>query len=101
MKIFTKEIEEALKKSKYSDMRPIFKLFCPWGAGTWLVTSEEDGILNGYADLGFGCVEYGGLFSREEMLDIKGPFGLKIERDLHFKDDPSVNYLELDTLAGI
>lgn len=82
-------------------MRPIFKLFTPWGACTWLVTSEEDGILNGYADLGMGCVEYGGLFTRDEITAIKGPFGLKVERDLHFKDDPSVNYFKLETLCGI
>jgi hypothetical protein len=76
-------------------------LFTPWGAATWLINCEEDGILYGYADLGMQCVEWGGIASREEILSIKGPFGLKIERDLHFKDDPSVDYLKLETLAGI
>ena len=102
MKIFTKEIEDKLKTTPHSNMRPIFKLFCPWGAATWLITCEEDGILYGYAQLFRDTKpEWGGLFSREEMLEITGPFGLKIERDLHFKDDPSVNYLNLDTLAGV
>jgi hypothetical protein len=41
------------------------------------------------------------LFSREEVEAIKGPFGLKIERDLHFKDDGVTNYGDLETLAGV
>jgi hypothetical protein len=100
MKLFTKEIEEKLTKAGYSNMRPICKLFTPWGAATWLVTGEEDGILYGYGDLGMGCVEWGGLFSKEEIAAIKGPMGLKVERDLHFKDDPAINWLEKDSLAG-
>jgi len=102
MKIFTKEIEEKLVKSKYgSDQRPIFKLFTPWGRATWLVTAEEDGILYGWADLGMQCVEWGGLFNREEMLAVKGPFGLKIERDLHFRDDSTKEYHKMESLCGI
>lgn len=101
MKLFTKEINEKLSKCGYSHDRPILKLFTPWGAGTWLVTGEEDGILYGWGDLGMQCVEWGGLFSREEVEAIRGPFGLKIERDLHFKDDGVKNYGELETLAGV
>jgi len=101
MKLFTEEINKQLAKCGYNNERPIFKLFAPWGEGTWLVTGEEDGILYGWADLGMQCVEWGGLFSREEVESIKGPFGLKIERDLHWKDDPTTNYGNLETLCGI
>jgi hypothetical protein len=65
------------------------------------VTGEEDGILYGWGDLGMGCVEWGGLFSREEVEAIKGPLNMKIERDLHWKDDPTVDYSKLDTLMGV
>jgi hypothetical protein len=100
MKLFTKEISEKLVKAGYNNMRPICKLFTPWGQCTWLVTGEEDGILYGYGDLGMGCVEWGGLFTKEEVEAIRGPAGLKIERDLHFTDDPSINWLEKDSLVG-
>lgn len=101
MKLFTKEIEEKLTKAGYDGTRPICKLFTPWGACTWLVTGEEDGILYGWGDIGQQCVEFGGLFSREEVEAIRGPAGLKIERDLYFKDDGVTDYGSLETLAGI
>lgn len=101
MKIFTKEIDEKLKKVGYNNDRPIFKLFTPWTNCTWLVTGEEDGILYGWGDIGQQCVEWGGLFSREEVEAIRGPLNMKIERDLNWKDDPTVNYGEMDTLIGV
>ena len=101
MKLFTNEINEKLAKCGYSNERPIFKLFTPWSNCTWLVTGEEDGILYGWGDLGMGCVEWGGLFSREEVEAIRGPLNMKIERDLNWKDDPMVDYSKLDTLMGI
>ena len=101
MKLFTKEIMDRLTKAGYNSSRPIVKLFTPWGAATWLVTGIEDGILYGYADLGMQCVEWGGLFTVDEIQSITGPFGLKVERDLYFEDDPSVNYATLSSLVGI
>lgn len=101
MKLFTKEIMTKLESAGHQNMRPICKLFVPWGAATWLVTSVEDEILYGYGDLGVGIVEWGGLFSIQEIESLRGPFGLKVERDLHFKDDVTVNYLDLTSLAGI
>lgn len=101
MKLFTKDILNRLKKAGYDNNRPICKLFTPWGNATWLITGIEDGILYGYVDLGMQCVEWGGISTIEEMESIQGPFGLKIERDLHFVDDPSVNYLDKESLVGI
>ena len=101
MTLFTKEIEEKLVKAGYNSSRPICKLFTPWSNCTWLITGKEDEIYYGWGDLGMGCVEWGGLFSREEVEEIKGPFGLKIERDLHWQDDGVTDYGSLETLAGI
>ncbi len=40
------------------DPRPVVRLFNPVGAATWLATEiDDDGILFGLADLGFGCPE--------------------------------------------
>lgn len=58
------------------------RLFVPWGAGTWYVT-EFDG-----ADTCFGVVDLHetelGYFSLREFEHIRGPGGLRIERDLAF-----------------
>jgi hypothetical protein len=101
MTLFTKEIETKLVKAGYNGSRPICKLFTPWSNCTWLITGKEDEIYYGFGDIGQQCVEWGGLFSREEVESIKGPFGLKIERDLNWKDDGVTDYGSLETLAGI
>ena len=101
MKLLTKELIEKLTKAGVDGAVPICKLFTPWGAATWLITGIEHGILYGFADLGMGCVEWGGIASVEEMESIKGPFGLTVERDLYWEPKNSVNYFELESLAGI
>src|SRR3546814_16902582 len=56
----------------------------PVGSATWLATEmDEDGILFGLADLGFGCPELGS-FALAELEAVRLPFGLGIERDLGF-----------------
>lgn len=67
------------------DPVPVVKLFNPCGAATWLVTEldRDWDTLFGLADLGFGCPELGS-FSLSEIAGLRLPFGLCIERDLHF-----------------
>ncbi len=67
------------------DPVPAVKFFNPCGAATWLATElDADGdTLFGLADLGFGCPELGS-FSLAEIAGVRLPFGLTIERDLHF-----------------
>jgi Protein of unknown function (DUF2958) len=68
------------------DHVPVVKFFNPVGSGTWLFSElDEDGdILFGLCDLGFGCPEMGSA-SLTEIAAVKLPFGLAIERDLHFE----------------
>jgi hypothetical protein len=69
------------------DHRPVVKLFCPWGAATWLLTELDPtnpDIAFGLCDLGMGCPELGNV-SLTELRSVRGPFGLYIERDIHFK----------------
>ena len=70
------------------DHVPIVKLFNPCGAATWLATElDADGdTLFGLADLGMDCSEMGS-FSLAELAALRLPFGLRIERDLHFRTD--------------
>lgn len=68
------------------DYKPVCKLFLPWASATWLVTElEQDSSLAfGLADLGLGTPELG-YFCLEEIWDVQGPGGIRVEQDLHFK----------------
>lgn len=76
------------------DHFPVVKLFCPWGAATWLLTEldpEDPEIAFGLCDLGMGSPEIGRV-SLAELAELRGPGGLAIERDIHFE--------ALKTLSG-
>jgi len=101
MKLLTKELTAKLNRAGYAGTKPICKLFVPWGRATWLITGMEDGILYGYADLGMGCVEHGGIATIEELEAIRGPFGMKIERDLYWEPvEGDVEYGLMESLIG-
>lgn len=67
------------------------KCFCPWSGWTWLITEldrttnlafgfaynaqDPEGAELGYIDLG-------------ELAAVRGPAGLRIERDIHFDPKP-------------
>lgn len=103
MKLLTAELKRKLTKAGYDNMKPICKLFTPWGRATWLITSiDEDGIVSGWADLGQGCVEHGGIATIEELEAIRGPFSLRIERDLYWTPpEKEVEYWKLESLMGV
>lgn len=113
MKLLTAEIAAALaanaaarhdaiaRGAREPDPRPVVRFFNPVGAATWLATEiDEEGILFGLADLGFGCPELGS-FSAAELAAVRLPFGLGIERDLHFQARHSLSaYAEAARAAG-
>ncbi|GAI13029.1 unnamed protein product [marine sediment metagenome] len=87
MKLITKEIKNKLPKLYEQDGKGLnsiayIKFFTPDSNWTWYVT-EFDG-----KDLFFGLVDGFekelGYFSLSELESVRGPLGLKIERDLHF-----------------
>ncbi|MBB6125407.1 DUF2958 domain-containing protein [Sphingobium subterraneum] len=84
------------------DHAPVLKLFNPCGAATWLFSElDEDGdTLFGLADLGFGSPEMG-YASLSEIASVRLPYGLRIERDLHFSAcfDLTI-YAEAARIAG-
>jgi hypothetical protein len=68
------------------DFKPVVKLYCPWNLAVWLLTEldpENPDIAFGLCDLGQGFPELGSV-SLSEMESVRGPGGLRIERDLHF-----------------
>jgi len=87
MKLLTKEILKKLYKNKGKDSdKPYLKLFNPAGPATWLISEydAENRIMFGLCDLGMGFPELG-YVSLDEIKNVKLPFGLKIERDMHFE----------------
>lgn len=71
------------------DFKPVVKLFCPWGGATWLLTEldpEDPDIAFGLCDLGLGFPELGTV-RISELESVRGPGGLRIERDLYFSPD--------------
>ena len=72
-------------REEHFDPWPVVKLYNPLGPATWLATelADDGDTLFGLADLGFGCPELGA-FSLSEIRAVRLPFGMAIERDLHF-----------------
>jgi hypothetical protein len=106
MKLITKENRLALLanwKNEGPDHEPVIKLFCPWGAATWLLTemkSQDEDILFGLCDLGMGSPELG-YVSRAELEALKGPGSLEIERDRHFRPAATLGvYTEAARISG-
>lgn len=69
-----------------ADPKPVVKFFNPLGAAKWLFTelAEDGDTLFGLNDLGFGFPELG-CCSLAEIAETRLPWGLTIERDLHFR----------------
>jgi hypothetical protein len=88
MKLLTKAIEKKLpalySTEKSGAAKVVVKFFYPAGSGTWYAT-EYDGedTFFGYVT-GLGNNELG-YFSLKELSDFRGKFGIRIERDRHWK----------------
>lgn len=97
MKLLTKEIQKKLPghnataETPLKDLKCIFKLFAPWSGYTFYVCSgekQEDsdyllwGLVTGLAEDEFGYTML------SEIEELRGPAGLKIERDLYFDSKP-------------
>lgn len=67
------------------DKIPVVKFFCPWTAATWIFTEydEANRTFFGLCDLGLGSPELG-YVTLDGIESVKGPMGLRIERDRHF-----------------
>lgn len=71
---------------------PVVKLFCPWMGATWLLSEldpDDPDIAFGLCDLGMGSPELGNV-RLSELIAVRGPGGLTIERDIHWKADKSL-----------
>ena len=98
-KIITQEIRKQLPElygqESIKDPTVFMKLFTPWAGWTWLVTEASydsegkgpyDYTMFGFAyDAGYPEGAELGYLSLKELMDVKGPVGLRVERDMYFK----------------
>lgn len=92
MQLLTSKLEERFAQlGEQADTKnPIVvaKFFNPSGAGTWFACHyvPEQRLFYGYVSIfGDHCDEWG-YFSLDELESVRGPFGLGIERDVHFRE---------------
>ncbi len=97
MKLLTKEILRKLPPLGSQDGTPLdqqriwVKFFNPVGAGTWYGTEydPETNQFFGYAVIHPGCGELG-YFNLDELKGVRLPFGMKIERDMYWDDETTL-----------
>lgn len=92
MKLITKELEKRFAEVGYQDGKGydalvVAKFFHPASSWKWYATEYEPKprIFFGYVT---GFDDEWGYFSLDELESVKGPFGLGVERDLYFKEQP-------------
>ena len=99
MKLLTAELRAQLPplyaQEKIEDPTVHVKFFCPWNKWTWFATEgeEEDGDFRFFGYV-IGHEEEWGYFVLSEMEEVRGPGGLTIERDLHFRTGPFSQVIE-------
>ncbi|MGD9637522.1 MAG: DUF2958 domain-containing protein [Alphaproteobacteria bacterium] len=103
MKLLTKEIEKRLPlrqenpSEKIGELVAHVKFFTPWAGWTWFACeyNRDERTFFGWV---IGLEQEAGYFSLDELEELQGPFGLKVERDLYFeptklKDIPEVKLI--------
>jgi hypothetical protein len=85
------------------DHFPVLKIFSADAQATWLISEvdpDDPDRLFGLCDLGLGCPELG-YVSLAEIMSVRGPLGLPVERDLYFvADKPLSAYAEEARIKG-
>lgn len=83
------QVPKLYSQEQEKDPTVYVKFFTPWTSWTWYITEGEDKdgdyIMFGYV---IGLEREWGYVSLTELQSINGPFGLKIERDIHFSPKP-------------
>lgn len=91
MKFLTKKLMNELPKlgatsdKDPKDVKVVVKFFTPDAAASWYITEADldEGLMFGWCDLGLGFPELG-YVSVDELKQVRGKFGLPVERDLYF-----------------
>lgn len=110
MKLLTKELRRQFPKLGETDgenpskVKVVAKFFTPWTSWTWYATegqpelNEKDEEAD-FTFFGFvsGLENELGYFLLSELEQIRGPYGLRIERDLYFEGHTLAEVMEKAT----
>ena len=94
MQLLTKALLQRFEKVGRQEYKKdpivIAKFFNPTGAGTWYATEYDptDKMFFGYVSIFGDWNDEWGSFSLDELENYRGMFGLGIERDLYFDEQP-------------
>lgn len=105
MELLTAELRAQLPalyaQEKETDPMVYAKFFTPWSDWTWFVMEgqQDDGDFI-FFGLVCGFERELGYFSLNELQELGGPFGLTVERDLHFTPKRKSEITELKTEAA-
>lgn len=84
-KLYQKHYDQFYLGSGASESVVEMKLFNPAGVGTWLICEiDEHGVCFGAVDLGYGFEM--GSFDLLEVMNLKLPWGMRVERDNFYKE---------------
>lgn len=95
-KLRSNSIASENSNGKMIDHNVVVKIFTPDANATWYLTEiQEDGLAFGIADLG-NCDHPGyGYFHINDLRNIRGRLGLKVEVDRYFKGKNLSSYLKV------
>jgi hypothetical protein len=101
VRLLTDKMKDELLRAGPDNVRPLYKIFMPDGAATWLLCglAEDRDTLWAVCDLGLGCVEYGTVLL-SELETIRSRRGVHCERDRHFDrcDYTLAELLDMDSI---
>jgi hypothetical protein len=92
MRLMTNELEKRFaqvgSQENVKDPVIVTKFFNPQGSGTWYATEYDPKTQTffGYVSIFGDWNDEWGYFSLKELESYKGPWGLGIERDLHWAE---------------
>jgi len=95
MQLLTRALEDRFAQIGSQEDNPdpliIARFFNPTGAGTWYATEYDPQTRTffGHAAIFGDHNDEWGYFSLDELESYHGAFGLGIERDLYFKEQPA------------
>lgn len=93
MKLLTEEIKERFRKlfplysqESVEDPQVVVKYFNPTGLGTWYITEANEQEDGDWLMFGLCCIDEAefGYVCLSQLESLQLPYGLSIERDLHF-----------------
>jgi hypothetical protein len=106
MKLMTQTLQKRFakigKQEQVEDPIIVAKFFNPTGAGTWYATEydQKTRIFFGYVSIFGDWNDEWGYFSLDELQAYKGKFGLGIERDLYFQEQPASQVINKHQKGG-